>query len=194
MTLTADQQQMVADNLGLVGYTLRTRFRITREHTYYDDLWQEGVFGLIRAVQKFDPAKSRLSTYAVIWINQSLQRGWEHIEGRNYASAHRRGVEYKAPLSIDWETDEGATYGDMHLVADTDVETDALDDTDRLAGELYGLARDDIDRAVIHEAVTAPYEPGYVRDKAVAASHGITVESSRRRRRSLAARYYEQVA
>lgn len=42
----------------------------------YDDLFQYGCVGLIRAVEMFDPAQgNKFSTYATWWIRQSITRG-----------------------------------------------------------------------------------------------------------------------
>lgn len=43
--------------------------------TTMNELCQEGAIGLIRAIDKFEPAKAgKLSTYAVWWIRQAVQR------------------------------------------------------------------------------------------------------------------------
>lgn len=66
-------QELVENNLGLVKklayeYACKT-------HLEYEDLFQEGVLGLIRASEKFDPEMGNaFSTYAVWWIKQKMQR------------------------------------------------------------------------------------------------------------------------
>jgi len=66
------RQEMVAANLRLVIHWAR---RYQDRGVEMGDLVQEGTFGLLRAVEKFDWERGfRFSTYATWWIRQALQR------------------------------------------------------------------------------------------------------------------------
>ncbi len=66
------KKQMVAANLRLVLHWAR---RYQDRGVEMIDLVQEGTFGLLRAVEKFDWERGfKFSTYATWWIRQALQR------------------------------------------------------------------------------------------------------------------------
>jgi RNA polymerase primary sigma factor len=66
------RNQMVAANIRLVVHWAR---RYQDRGVDLADLVQEGTFGLLRAVEKFDWERGfRFSTYATWWIRQALQR------------------------------------------------------------------------------------------------------------------------
>lgn len=191
MTLTREQQALVADNLGLIAFTMTKRCGIHPTHSLYEDLWQEGVLGLIRAAELYDPTKARFSTYAVIWIRQAVQRGQEHVEGKNFAAATRAGRRYERPAPLDATVDGHMDRTLADLLPDpfnVEDETIAL-----LIDDVRACAHDDLDRAVIDAAFELPAETGSFRDKAVGKVFGVSPESVRRRKRAMAARYREQV-
>ena len=69
----AAKERMINSNLRLVISQAR---RFQGQGLPMGDLVQEGMLGLIRAVEKFDWRKGfKFSTYAVLWIKQSIQRG-----------------------------------------------------------------------------------------------------------------------
>src|ERR1700734_4021017 len=73
------RQQMIAANLRLVVHWAR---RYQDRGVDFADLVQEGTFGLMRAVDKFDWRRGfRFSTYATWWIRQALQRAVQQQSG-----------------------------------------------------------------------------------------------------------------
>jgi RNA polymerase primary sigma factor len=121
------RSEMIAANLRLVVHWAR---RYQGRGVDLVDLVQEGTFGLMRAVEKFDWRRGfKFSTYATWWIRQSLQRAVQS-KGRAIrlpedavaaeAAAEREGDELAARLprvvaSLDQPlgSDATATLGDV---------------------------------------------------------------------------------
>lgn len=75
--------EMVERNLALVTKTVikfaRPRGLFPNDPDTCRNLFQEGYFGLVRAMEKFDPDKGfAFSTYASHWIHQSVSRAYEN--------------------------------------------------------------------------------------------------------------------
>jgi RNA polymerase primary sigma factor len=69
----AAKDRMITSNLRLVVFMAK---RYQGGELSLLDLIQEGIFGLIRAAEKFDWRRGlKFSTYATWWIRQSIQRG-----------------------------------------------------------------------------------------------------------------------
>src|ERR687893_1480463 len=72
----ARKYRMINSNLRLVISVAR---KYQGQGLTLGDLIQEGMLGLIRASEKFDWRKGfKFSTYATLWIRQSIQRGLEN--------------------------------------------------------------------------------------------------------------------
>jgi RNA polymerase sigma factor (sigma-70 family) len=65
------KNRIIEQNLGLVGAVSR---KYIKTSMMYDDIFQEGSKGLIRAVEKFDPSMGfKFSTYASRWISSFIE-------------------------------------------------------------------------------------------------------------------------
>src|ERR1051325_7002640 len=70
------KERMINSNLRLVVSQARRYQGLGLE---MGDLVQEGMLGLIRAVEKFDWRRGfKFSTYGTLWIRQALQRGLQN--------------------------------------------------------------------------------------------------------------------
>ena len=199
--LTSEQREMVAANLGLVGFAVPKWARTSAAYDF-DDAFNDGFFGLVRAAQLFRPELGhRFSTYAVIWIRQAMQRGFDSVEGSNYRRVERSGDDWVAPLSLDYEYDSpSADDGPVSLaglIADGDPEPDELTarrlDAERAVRLVRESCRTEIERDLVEEMMAADVPQAEVIVR-LAARHGVGLEAVRWHWRNLRARTLEAVA
>ena len=146
--LTDDQRAMVEQNLGLVGHTLKVYFG---QLCGDEDAWNDGVIGLARATRNYDPNRSSFSTYAINWIRSEIGNGIGRLAGLNARNAHRRGVDYEPPMSLDVVlNDEDGTSLDSLADPDADPSNAACDRAQlaAVAATLSSAARDELDRDI----------------------------------------------
>lgn len=141
---TDDHWQMAVDNHGLVWRHVN---RLQPPEHVRDDMYQDGLLGLVRAAMKFDPAKGyTFATYADAWIINAIQRGRGARDGRSWRSAERKGVLLDDPLSLDAPLPGMRVGLDGMIAADSDPEGEAV--FRDLADRVYRCCDDELDVAV----------------------------------------------
>ena len=102
-----ERNKLIADNMGLVGKVIKDKVRdVRRIGIYdYDDLFQIGCIGLIKAVDAFKPGKAQFSTYAYACIRNEI---YEAIE---YATLRRNREEIIEPSMLP----EDSVNEDFHV-------------------------------------------------------------------------------
>ena len=92
---------IVTHNLGLVNKIVN-KFPLKNATCTFDDLFQEGVAGLIHGIRKFEPSKGyRLSTYVYNWISVYVRRYYQNHGRTVRIPVHMSDKQYKLNRQIE---------------------------------------------------------------------------------------------
>lgn len=147
--VTAEHWETVVANTGLIWLHVNRLKGASEDER--EEAYQDGLFGLLRAAQKFDPQLGwRFSTYANAWIRRAIQRGREIRLGINYRRAVRDRDHFERPLALDVPvTEDGATLGELLEVPEPDIDDQLTHDS--IVEHLRRHCRDDLDHALVDE-------------------------------------------
>jgi RNA polymerase primary sigma factor len=119
----AAKERLVNSNLRLV---IKFARRYEGHGLSLQDLVQEAMLGLIRAAEKFDWRRGyKFSTYAVLWIKQSIQRGLDNSGRQVRIPAHvaqRERTVNRIDRELAVKLDREPTDEEVAKAADLDVE------------------------------------------------------------------------
>jgi RNA polymerase primary sigma factor len=179
------KEKLISSNVRLV-VSIAKHYQVSTQLTLLD-LVQEGMIGLIRAAEKFDWRRGlKFSTYATLWIRQSIQRGLDNNarvirlpasvaqQERKVAAAHRRLIA-KLGREPTFEELSAATGLEATQIADlaaaprvvTSLDRPVGDDEDTTLGALVPARAAEVgeevylslERAHVRQAVAALNEP-----------------------------------
>ena len=87
MKLTDEQRMLVESNLNLVHHVIHKKCRNIGRNEY-EDIYQTGVIGLCKAVEKFDPTKGfAFSTFAARCITNEIYMMFRRQKGEKQYEA-----------------------------------------------------------------------------------------------------------
>ncbi|HLH65346.1 MAG TPA: sigma-70 family RNA polymerase sigma factor [Solirubrobacteraceae bacterium] len=134
----AAKERMINANLRLVVSQAR---RYQGHGLPMEDLVQEGMLGLIRAVEKFDWRRGfKFSTYGTLWIRQALQRGLQNHGRTIRLPVHVAQRQTKVrKIESELSTKLGREPTDEEIAAEAKLEVDEVAELRELTRGLASL-------------------------------------------------------
>ena len=115
--------ELVLANRGLV-HKLVQKFPIKNSNCGYDDLFQEGVAGLIHGIQKYEVERGyRLSTYVYRWIQAYISRYFQNQGKTIRIPVHLSTREMMAKKQVENLTEELGHTPTSTEIADAGIES-----------------------------------------------------------------------
>jgi RNA polymerase sigma factor (sigma-70 family) len=127
-------QQDILDNVELVRKTVNNmRQRHTNSLMDEGDLFSEGIFGLFKAFELFDPEKSSWETFATRKIKYAMMEAHRGLY-KQYRQARRFGLPEPVNLYLDEEVGDGHTSRHEFLEGEFLSEDELVDLMDSTIG------------------------------------------------------------
>lgn len=113
------RQQMINANTGLVAFVA---YKYKTSNLSFDDLMQEGLVGLIKAVDRYDADRGIcFSTYAIYWIKQAISRlivKQEKIVRLPVALAEKAAIVFDAMRTCYLKTERWPSIAELKACCD----------------------------------------------------------------------------
>lgn len=131
--LTEEQKKIIEENIPLVIYIAKKYF--TNDHMKNQDIIQEGIYAMIKALPNYDPKKAKFSTYMYPTIDWHLKRvsiykdrlipipHQNHLKEKTMERAEAARYVLSLDLKYNNDGEEGYTLKNI-LPADINIEKD----------------------------------------------------------------------
>lgn len=112
-------EKLILHNGRLINFVIKKNsfFRFYCGTFDYEDLYQQGMLGLLRAIQSYDETKgAAFSTYAVLWIFQSITRFLAVNSSNFYVPVHIQQLYIKIQQFKNKKEKAGETVTDERIM------------------------------------------------------------------------------